>query len=909
MADAAISDLLAVNTIRGLCMDAIQKANSGHPGTPMGIAPVAYTLWQRFLRFDPADPIWPNRDRFVLSEGHASALLWSLLHLTRRARGRPRLRDRGPRRGHARRPAHVPPARLALPGPPRVPVDERRRDDDRPARPGRRDVGRHGRRRRSGSRRATTATASTLFDYDVYALAGDGCMMEGISSEAASFAGHQGLSNLCWIYDSNRVTIEGHTDITFTEDVAARFLAYGWNVDDGRRRQRPRRDRAGVPHVQGRARTPDADPRAQPHRLRLAGRGLAEGARRAVRRRGREGDEAVPRDAARTRTSTSPTACTTTSPAASARAAPRRARRGKDCSRRTRARTRSSADEIERMQRRDLPDGWEAASADVPGRREGHREPRLVGPGAQRGRAGGAVAARRLGRPLAVDEDATLKFDGAGDFEPDDRLGRNLHFGIREHASAAIANGMALSKLRPYWSGFLIFSDYARGAIRLSALMEIPTLHIFTHDSIGVGEDGPTHQPVEQLASLRAMPGLLVFRPGGRERGRRDVAHRRRAAPRTGRADPLAPGAADVRPHAGRARPSGVAQGAYVLADTDGTPDVILLATGSEVALAMAGRDELAGDGHRRPRREHAVLGALRPPAAGLPDTVLPPAVKARVGDRAGVDARLGPLRRRRRRGDRHAHVRRVGTAEATAHEVRVHARTRGRGRARARRGGKGIEVKATELLNEHGQSLWLDNITRKMLDDGQIQRYIDNYSVTGLTSNPSIFDKAIGSGVYDDAIRAKAGAGPVGRGACSSSSRSKICAAPPTCSSRSTSAPTASTAGCRSRCRRCSRTTRRRRSRPPRTCTPAPARKNLFIKIPGTTEGLPAITESHRRRRAGQRHAAVLGRPVPRRGRRVPRRASSAASTQGLDPNVGSVASVFMSRWDVAVADKVPAI
>jgi transketolase len=622
------ADTLGVNTIRTLCMDAIQRANSGHPGTPMGVAPVAYTLWQRFLRFDPSDPIWPNRDRFVLSEGHASALLWSLLHLSR---------------VQAVDPDYEVLDRVA------VTMDDlmtfRQLDSHCPGHPEYRWTS--GVETTTGPLGQGVATSVgmaiagtwlaerynrgeyTLFDFDVYALAGDGCMMEGISSEAASLAAHLGLSNLCWIYDSNRVTIEGHTDITFTEDVAARFLAYGWNVttvadandlesiERAFHTFRAEHERPTLVLVHshiGYGSPVEDSPKAHGEPFG------PEGVKATKRFLGMPEDEDfyVPDGVYETF-------------AAGIGARGRGAREGwASMFTRYRAAHPELADEVERMQRRDLPEGWEAALPAFPPDDQGI---------ASRDSSGQVLNAVAQAVPWVVGGSADLSpstktritFDGAGDFQPDDRSGRNLHFGIREHASAAVANGMALTKLRPYWSGFMIFSDYARGAIRLSALMELPVLHILTHDSIGVGEDGPTHQPVEQLVSLRAVPGLLVFRPADAnevvETWRIVGALRHEPA-----ALILSRQALPTLDRTVFAPASGVARGAYVLAEADGgTPRCILLATGSEVHLALSARAELQAGGI--PTRVVSMpcweLFDRQPPE--YRDEVLPPTVRARV--------------------------------------------------------------------------------------------------------------------------------------------------------------------------------------------------------------------------------------------------------------------------------------
>jgi transketolase len=619
-------DELCITTIRTLCIDAIQAANSGHPGTPVGMAPVTYTLWQQFLRFDPADPIWPNRDRFVLSAGHASALLWSLLFLT------------GVRA--------VDPEYEIL-GEPAVSLDDLKRfrqlGSKCPGHPEYRWTS--GVETTSGPLGQGVATSVgmavasqwlgarynrdgfTLFDFDVYAQAGDGCMMEGIASEAASFAAHQRLSNLCWIYDANRVTIEGHTDLTFTEDVAARFAAYGWNVttiadandlDAAARafddfKAEDERPTLVVVHSHIGYGTPVEDT-SKAHGEPLG----PEGVKEAKRFYGwpEDADFLVPDGVVEH-----------FAEAIGARG--REAREAWEAGfEKYRAAFPELADEVDRIQRRELPDDWDASLAAFPADEKGI---------ASRDSSGQALNAVAQHVPwviggaadLAPSTKTRLTFDGAGDFTPDDRSGRNFHFGVREFASAAIANGLALSKLRPFWSGFLIFSDYARGAIRLSALMEIPVVHVFTHDSIGVGEDGPTHQPVEQLASLRAMPGLLVFRPADANevvetwRYVMQLRHEpavlvlsRQALPTFDRTVLAAPD---------------VTRGAYVLADADGELDLLFVATGSEVSLALAAREELAADGigARVVSMPCSELFDRQP--RSYRDEVLPPGVRARV--------------------------------------------------------------------------------------------------------------------------------------------------------------------------------------------------------------------------------------------------------------------------------------
>ena len=620
-------DTVAINTIRALCIDAIQRANSGHPGTPMGVAPVVYTLWQRFLRFDPADPIWPNRDRFVLSEGHAPALLWALLHLSGVRAVDPDYEILGRaavtlddlktfRQLDSRCPGHPEYRWTSGVETTTGPLGQGVATSVGMAIAGRWLAGRYNR------------DDLTVFDFDVYALAGDGCMMEGVSAEAASLAGHLGLANLCWIYDSNRVTIEGHTDIAFTEDVAARFIGYGWNVstvadandtDSISRALRTFKAEGQRPtlivvhsHI-GYGSPVEDSPEAHGNPLGV------EGVRAAKRFFGLPEDEDfyVPEGVYE---------CF----AAGIGVRGRAARQGWQAMfDRYRAAFVDLAAEIERIQRRELPDRWEDAlpmfAADAKGMatRDSSGQVLNVVAKAVPWVVGGSA-------DLSPSTKTRLTFDGAGDFQTGNH-GRNLHFGVREHAAAAIANGMALTKLRPYWSGFLIFSDYARGAMRLSALMEIPVLHVFTHDSIGVGEDGPTHQPVEQLISLRAIPGLLVFRPADAnevvETWRVVTALRHEPA-----ALILSRQALPTLDRGTVAPASGVAQGAYVLAEADtGTPEVILLATGSEVHLALAAREELQAGGVATRVVSMPCWELFDRQPQQYRETVLPPSARARV--------------------------------------------------------------------------------------------------------------------------------------------------------------------------------------------------------------------------------------------------------------------------------------
>jgi transketolase len=588
-------DQLCINTIRTLAMDAVQAANSGHPGTPMALAPVAYWLWNRLLRFDPADPIWSNRDRFVLSAGHASMLLYSLLHLC----GVKAVNNEYEQLG-----------RLA------VTLDDIKRfrqlESKCPGHPEYRwtsgietttgPLG-QGVATSVGMAMAQRWMASyfnrpgfEMFSYDVYALCGDGCLMEGVSAEAASLAGHLKLSNLCWIYDNNKITIEGHTNWAFTEDVATRFIAYGWNVTRvgdandvdmldrafGKFRKEPERPTLiivdshiayGAPNKQD-THAAHGEPLGD-EEIRLTKRnyGWPEDAKFLV-------PDGVPAHFQE---------------GIGARGAELRnawmARFSE-----YQAQYPELADHLYKMQHRQLPEAWDKGLPTFPPDEKG-----LAGREAS-AKVLNAVATNVpwvLGgaADLAPSTKTRLTFEGAGDLTSENPSGRNVHFGVREHAMGAILNGLSLSKVRPYGSGFLIFSDYARPAIRLSALMEIPVLHVFTHDSIGVGEDGPTHQPIEQVPSLRAIPGLIVLRPGDAN----EIVEAWKVIMQL-RHEPvvliLTRQAIPTLDRAKYASASGVAKGAYVLADApDGCPDVLLLATGSEVALCVQAHEQLAAEG------------------------------------------------------------------------------------------------------------------------------------------------------------------------------------------------------------------------------------------------------------------------------------------------------------------------
>jgi transketolase len=622
-------DQLAINTIRTLSIDAVQEAKSGHPGTPMALAPLVYTIWNRTMRFDPKDPIWPNRDRFVLSNGHASMLLWSILHLTKTQAVNGEYENLGA---------------------PSVTLDDIRRfrqiDSKAPGHPEYHWVS--GVETTTGPLGQGVATSVgmavaqkwlanrfnragfEMFDYNIFAVCGDGCLMEGISSEAASLAGHLGLDNLCWIYDNNHITIEGNTAITFTEDVAGRFLAYGWNVMRVH-------DANDLEYIEGTLETfrktkgkptlivldshigygsPNKQDTAAAH-----GEPLGEEEVRLCKRAYGWPEEKkffVP-DGVYGHFEAG----------VGARGARTRAEWHQRLAA-YREKYPELAAEIDLMQHRQLPENWDR---NLP-----------VFPADAKGMAGRDASGKVLNvlaqnipwflggsGDLGPSNKTALTFAGAGDFQASNHGGKNLHFGIREHAMAAIVNGMSLSKLRAFGATFFIFSDYARPAIRLASLMELPSIFVFTHDAMGDGEDGPTHQPVEHLASLRAIPGLVTLRPGDAN----EVVEAYRVIMQLRHQPAVLALSRQPLPTLDRGKyapAAGVAKGAYILADAPGgDPEVILIASGSEVSLAVDAHEKLTAEGIRSRVVSMPSWDLFEQQPQEYRHSVLPPTVTARI--------------------------------------------------------------------------------------------------------------------------------------------------------------------------------------------------------------------------------------------------------------------------------------
>jgi transketolase len=613
-------DQLCINTIRTLSMDAVQKANSGHPGTPMSLAPVTYELWQNHLRYDPADPVWPNRDRFVLSAGHASMLLYSMIFLA------------GVRKVDSE---------YNVTGDPACGLDEiesfRQLHSRTPGHPEYRwTTGVETTTGPLGQGVATTtgmAMASKwlgatygedLFDFDVYALAGDGDLQEGISHEAASLAGHLKLDNLCWIFDNNHISIDGDTALAFSDDVLSRFEGYGWNVlrvgdaNDtsllGRAFEEFKAETGrptlivvdshigwGSPNKQD-TESAHGEPLGEDEiKLTKKAYGWPEDSQFLVPDGVRERfDEVI-------------------------------GKRGAELSTAWREKLASSehAEEIEMIQHRRLPEGWDG---DLPSF-EADEEKGLATRKASN-KVENAIAEKvpwLLAGSCDLTDSTSVRLEDATQYEPGSYEGRQVHFGIRENGAAAACNGMSLCKLRPLWSTYLTFSDYGRPSIRLSALMELPVIHLFTHDSIGLGEDGPTHQPIEQLASLRAMPHLDVIRPADAN----EVVEAWRLALDRNHGPVALVMTRQTVPVFDRSKytsAEGARRGGYVLADPeDGDPELILIATGSEVQLAIGAHEQLKADGIRSRVVSLPCWEAFERQDQEYRDEVLPPQVTARV--------------------------------------------------------------------------------------------------------------------------------------------------------------------------------------------------------------------------------------------------------------------------------------
>jgi transketolase len=622
-------DTLSINTIRTLSIDAVQQANSGHPGAPMGLAPVAYTLWQQFLNYDPENPIWPNRDRFVLSAGHASMLLYSLLYLAgvRRVKGDTEITNelsvsleeiKRFRQLNSRTPGH-----------PESHITTGVETTTGPLGQGcGNSVG------MAIAERWLAATFNRpgfeVFQYNIYTICGDGDMMEGVTAEAASLAGHLKLSNLCWIYDNNKVTLDGPASWSFSEDVMTRFVGYGWNVTRvsdandlnmlarayqtfletkdkptlivvdshigyGSPNKHDSSDAHGEPLGEEEVRLTKRNYGWPEDAKFLVPEGVREHFREGVGKRGRE---------LRAQWERMYTDYAKQYP--------------------------QLADQLALMQRRELPAGWDKNLPTFPADAKGI---------ATRESSGKVLNAVAQNVPWLVGGSAdlgnsnktTLKFEGAGNFGPGSYGGRNIHFGVREHGMGSAMNGMSVSKLRPFGGTFFNFSDYLRPTIRLAALMETPVIHVFTHDSIGLGEDGPTHQPIEQLPALRAIPNTIVLRPGDAN----EVVEAWKIALQTAHGPVLFALSRQAVPTLDRTKyapASGAQKGAYVLADAEGgKPQVILIGTGSEVSLCVDAYEKLKAEGIRARVVSMPSWEIFEKQDQSYKDSVLPPAVTARV--------------------------------------------------------------------------------------------------------------------------------------------------------------------------------------------------------------------------------------------------------------------------------------
>ena len=571
-------DLLCVNTIRCLAVDAVEAAKSGHPGAPMGLAPVGYTLWQRFLKHNPADPAWPGRDRFVLSAGHASMLLYSLLYLTGYDLALEDLREF--RQLGSKTPGHpehgVTPGVEVTTGPLGQGLSMA--------------VGMALGREILGAR--FNRPGFDLTDYFIYVVASDGDMMEGVASEACSLAGHLGLGRLICIYDDNQVTIEGCTSLTFSEDVRARFSSYGWQVAPF---VADANDMEAVAASIEEARADESRPSLVVVRSKLAcGSPNLEGSEQA------HGAPLGPEEALLTKKNLGwpedQQFCVPDEVLERMRIAVELGKVAEQAWDELLAAYASEypelADDWRRAMKSTLPDGWKSS---LPVFEAGNKV-------ATRAASGkvlqdlAPVIPELIGGSADLGPSNQTLIKGSPSIHKGDYSGRNIHFGVREHAMAAVMNGMALNGgLIPYGGTFLVFSDYMRPAIRLAALMQTHVVYVFSHDSLGVGEDGPTHQPVEQLAALRTIPGLTVIRPAD---ANETVEAWRVALERSGPvAFALSRQSLPVLDRQTLAPASGLEMGAYLIAASEAAPDVVLIASGSEVSLALEARGALSTQG------------------------------------------------------------------------------------------------------------------------------------------------------------------------------------------------------------------------------------------------------------------------------------------------------------------------
>jgi len=629
-------ETLAINTIRTLAIDGVQKANSGHPGAPMGLAPTAYTLFQRFMKYDPKGPLWPNRDRFVLSAGHASMLLYSVLYLI------------GVKAVDAEEENILDGTAISLddikqfrqldsktPGHPEYRITAGVETTTGPLGQG---VGNSVGMAIAGQWLAARYNKPnfTIFDYNVYVICSDGDMMEGIGSEAASLAGHLKLSNLCWLYDNNNVTLDGPADWSYGEDTEQRFKSYGWNVihvtdandvemlSKALNNFQQTKDRPtliivnshigfGSPNKQDKN-AAHGEPLGE-EEVKLSKRsygwpedtkflvpdGVLEHFQDGIGKRGASAHQSWVKMFAEY-----------------AKAFP------------------DLAEHLNRMQQHKLPEGWDKNLTAFPA------DPKGVATRESSGKVLNAIAQNvswLIGgsADLATSNKTTLKFEGAGgDFKPGNFGGRNFHFGVREHAMGAALNGMTLCGVRAFGGTFFNFLDYMKPSVRLAAIMEIPVIFVYTHDSIGLGEDGPTHQPIEQLATLRATPGIVLLRPGDAN----EVVEAWKVIMQLNREPAAIVLSRQAMPTFDRtkfASAAGVAKGAYVLADAaDGKPELILIGTGSELSLCVGAYEQLSKEGVKARVVSLPSWDLFEKQSQSYKDEVLPPSVGARVAVEQG---------------------------------------------------------------------------------------------------------------------------------------------------------------------------------------------------------------------------------------------------------------------------------